>query len=68
MTSEEYLEREERILSRVPEEFRSTLSCIAYERGHAYGYNEVLGHVYELVHDLLPAIEAFETRIRSEKQ
>jgi hypothetical protein len=67
MDSQEFLDKEEKLLAELPVEFRSTISVMAYERGHAYGHNEVLGHVQGMVYDLLPAIQAFESRIRSEK-
>lgn len=63
MTQEDFEARESELLARLPEDFRSTISYMAYERGHAYGYNEVLGHVESLVYDLLPAIEAYTARI-----
>ena len=51
------------ILQRVPEEFRSTLSYMAYERGHSAGAVEVEGILKGLISDLLPAIQAFEKRL-----
>lgn len=51
------------LLSKVPEEFRSTLSYMAYERGHSAGEHEKILLVLErLVNDLKPAIDKFAAR------
>ena len=50
-------------LEKLPEEFRSAISYMAYERGHSAGEDEVLSILKELVSDLLPSIKAFEKRL-----
>ena len=66
MTSEEYaiVEKEEFDDANIPQEFRSAISYHAYEQGHAYGYNEVLIHLSDLIRALKDPIMAFEKRIR----
>lgn len=51
------------LLSSVPEDFRSTLSYMAYERGHSAGEDEVTSILEGLVNDLRPAIMKFEQRL-----
>jgi hypothetical protein len=41
----------------LPEEFRSTVSKMAYDRGHSAGEEEVLLILQDLVSDLLPCFE-----------
>jgi hypothetical protein len=67
MTADEFNAREAALLEHVPEELRSTISHMAYERGHAYGHEEVLGHVSDLVENLEPAIGRLIARIRQER-
>ncbi len=55
--------REEALLERVPLEFRSTISYMAYERSHAYGVDEVFNTMTGLVNDLQPAIHAYGLRV-----
>jgi len=57
------IEKEDYILMDVPEEFKSRLSYMAYEDGHAYGQEEVESKLSDLVNDLLPCIKAFEKRL-----
>jgi len=57
--------REEALLERVPLEFRSAISYMAYERSHAYGVDEVYNTMLGLVNDLQPAIHAYGIRIAS---
>lgn len=52
-------------LERVPEEFRSVLSFMAYQRGHSAGDDEVLGVLQGLINDLEPAINAYTERLRA---
>jgi len=51
--------KEEEILFSVPEEFRSVLSSMAYEKGHWAGEIEVHCILTNLVEDLKPAIKEF---------
>lgn len=46
-------------LSLLPEEFRGTISYMAYERGHAYGEDEVRNILIGLVGDLEPCFKTF---------
>lgn len=55
------------ILRDVPEEFKSSLSWMAYDRGHSWGENEVACILRGLVDDLLPAILAYGIRMKKEK-
>lgn len=54
-------------LNLVPEEFRSTLSYMAYERGHAYGDAEVMNILSDLCTTMVEPIKAFEKRVLREK-
>jgi hypothetical protein len=63
MTNDEYIKKSDEILLQVPIEFRSVLDYMAYEKGHAFGYDEVIGILEGLVNSLSPAIVEFETRI-----
>lgn len=60
------MEKTDYLLKAVPEEFRSRLAYMAYERGHSAGESEVELILEGLVSDLLPCIAAFESRIRKE--
>lgn len=51
------------LLDKLPTEFRSVLSYMAYERGHSAGQAEVELILAGLVNDLSPAILAFEKRL-----
>jgi arylsulfatase A-like enzyme len=66
MTNEEFLQRETALLDRLPAELRQAVSYMAYERGHAYGHEEVLGHVSDLVENLSGPIDALIARVRQE--
>lgn len=52
MTQEEFDAREKEILQELPEAFRSFVSYYAWEKGHAYGFEEVLSHERDLVSEL----------------
>lgn len=66
MTAEEFTQAEGQELAKLPEEFRAAVSWDAYDRGHAYGYEEVLSHVRSTVDWLLPCIQKYDTRKASE--
>ena len=53
-------------LARLPIEFRDAVSYACYERGHAYGYSEVLCHVKDMVDMLCPIIEEYTERIENQ--
>jgi hypothetical protein len=52
-------------LERVPEDFRSVLSFMAYQRGHSAGDDEVLVVLQGLINDLEPAIKSYTERLRA---
>ena len=64
-TTDQMIEDE---LQNLPEEFRGTVSYMAYERGHSAGKEEVLNILRDLISDLKPAIEKFEARVRQDKK
>lgn len=66
MTPQEFNEKEFELLQLVPLEFRAALSGLAYERGHAYGYEEVLGHLQNYVDTLVEPIEQFKLRLKGD--
>ena len=65
MTHEEFEAAESEELNKLPEEFRSAVSYEAYDRGHAYGREEVLSYVRSTVSWLLPCIEAYDKKGRA---
>ena len=62
MTGEEFNVAEAEVLANLPEEFRAAVSWDAYERGHAYGYEEVLNNIRATVDWLLPCIQKYDER------
>jgi hypothetical protein len=67
MTQEEFDVKAEELLRDIPDEFRSILNYMAYERGHAYGYDEVLNILDELVYKFKEPIEKYTWRITTTK-
>ena len=63
MTLDEFNDRQDKILAVLPEELRPVLSYMAYERSHAYGYEEVLNSLGGMVHDLRDAVLAYGSRM-----
>lgn len=63
MTAEDFNKKEKEILNEIPEEFQGAISYQAYEDGHAYGYEEVLIHVRNLVDTIKEPIEKYTKRI-----
>jgi hypothetical protein len=59
--SEEYIMRD------IPKEFHSTLSYMAYDRGHAYGMDEVRLHLKNFVEELQKPIEEFRKNLLAVK-
>ena len=60
----EEIEERDWLSEQLPPEFRGPLAYLAYERGHSAGQDEVDMIFRNLVTDLLPAIKAFESRIK----
>ena len=65
MTEVEYLVEVEKLLIAIPQEFKETLAYMAYEKGHAYGYEEIICVLKNLISDLKPAIDKFQARLLS---
>jgi hypothetical protein len=63
MTLEEFNAAQNKILEDLPAEVRSAVSLLAYDRGHAYGYEEVLNHLDEMVSTLKEPITAYGLRM-----
>jgi hypothetical protein len=63
VTLDEFNDRQDKILAVLPEELRPVLSYMAYERSHAYGYEEVLNSLGGMVHDLRDAVLAYGSRM-----
>lgn len=66
MTDKEFPDRQNEILSVLPQEFHGAVSHYAWEQGHAYGYEEVLIHLEELVDMLNVPIQNYRNRIDAE--
>jgi len=65
MTDEEFQLKQAELLKELPEEFHSTLSYLAYERGHSAGHEEVINILTDLCFNLQKPIQAFGKRIRT---
>ena len=63
----EYACRLDYILRKLPSEFKSYVSSAAYDRGHAYGQDEIDGIAEGMVADLAPVVAAYTERILKEK-
>lgn len=63
MTEAEFYAEQADELSDLPPDFHGFISSYAWERGHAYGYEEVLGHVRDLTFGLRTPIITYTTRI-----
>lgn len=60
----EFEQKQAEELAGIPEEFHSPIRSLAWDLGHAYGFNEVLIHVSDLCDQLAPAIAAYGKRVR----
>lgn len=63
MILDEFNRQQDEILLAVPAELRPVLSYMAYERSHAYGYEETLNTLRNMVHDILDAVLAYGRRM-----
>lgn len=68
MTLDEYNTQQDSILQGLPEELRPAVSYMAYERSHAYGYEEVINTLRGLVHDLRSPVLAYGQRMERQGQ
>ena len=68
MNIDEYRTKELELFenNNIPIEFRSFLSHMAYEIGHAYSYDEVFIHLQDFVYGIKDPIKTFEKRIRED--
>ena len=68
MTDEQYATEQAELFKNynVPIEFQGPLSYLAYEEGHAYGYEECLNQLRDYIYALTQPIKDFEKRIRTE--
>jgi hypothetical protein len=64
MTDEEYELKVKEELRDIPPEFHSAFRYMAYENGHAYGYEEVYGHLQDLVFHLAEPIQKYTERLK----
>jgi hypothetical protein len=62
---EDFETRQSEILEQLPEEFRATVSWEAYDAGHAYGYEEILIRLENIVGWLAPCCKNFAKRFES---
>ncbi len=63
MTQEQFEAREAELLARVPPEFRSAISSMAYERGHLKGWYSILWNIEDIMCQFHKPIEAYTARI-----
>jgi hypothetical protein len=62
MTDAEYAAEQAELLKDIPEEFKGTLSYMAYERGHSSGPEECISILRDLVSDLAEPIKKYGER------
>lgn len=65
MNAIEYNQRVMEVLHDIPIEFHQPFLDIAYEHSHAYGYDEVLYDLQDLVDKLLEPIREYGWRMRA---
>lgn len=63
MTQEEFDALAKEVLSPLPPEFQQWVSYHAWEEHHAYGFDEVISSMREMVADLQEPIEKYTKRI-----
>jgi hypothetical protein len=63
MTNEEFTLKQEQILANIPPEIQPALRGHAYHTGHAYGNEEILCHLVDLVDSLEKPLKDLEERI-----
>lgn len=68
MNEEEFIVRRKELLDLLPEELRDTISYMAYDRCHAYGYYEELNILEGLVYDLFAPLEQLIARVKNESR
>ena len=66
MTATEFDEKSSELLARLPIEVRAAVSWMAYDRGHAYGHEEILCHIQEYVGNLEQPLILLINRIKYE--
>lgn len=66
-TQQEFEEEEQRHLSELPKEFHEFVRSYSWEKGHAYGREEVIGYVMDLCAGLKEAIQKYDARRNAEK-
>lgn len=59
-----YLKKQAKLLADVPEEFHAVFSKHAWDKGHAYGLDEVLNHLEEIIDTFLPSIEEYGRKLQ----
>ena len=67
MDEKEFEQRQDEILKDIPEEFHSAVKWHAYDHGHAFGYEEVVIHVHNLVDMLKEPIIKYTERLNKSK-
>ena len=63
MTAQEFEDKQKEILEELPEEFRGAVGYMAWELGHAYGYEEVITYSRDFVSSLTEPIKNYTSRI-----
>jgi len=63
MTDKEFEQKQGEILKEIPIDFHGALSGLAWDLGHAYGYEEVIIHLQDLVSGLKDSIHAYGDRL-----
>ena len=66
MIEEEFITKRNDIANRIPNEFKSAISLMAWDLGHSSGYEEVIGILEDIVSNFEKPIKDFEQRIRYE--
>jgi len=64
MDDKEFNAKQEEVLRDLPVEFQHYVIGDAYERGHSYGYEEVLAIMWSMAAGLKPVIASYTARIK----
>lgn len=68
MTEAEFESAIAESLNGIPPEFRGAVHQVAWDDGHAHGYEEVLSHADTMIDWLAPVIAAYTKRITAKKK
>lgn len=68
MTESEFVDKQNKMLSNIPASFHSWLCSRAWDSGHAYGYEEVISHLSDLLDGFDKALKDYDKAIMKAKE